>query len=65
MDQVNDPEKNKLLKYRKVARKLREAFQNSSKRITTLRGSIFNTDFIKDNTASNVEEVKGRDRFCS
>jgi hypothetical protein len=29
------------------------------------RGSVFNIDFIEDNPASNTEEVKGRDRFCS
>jgi hypothetical protein len=30
-----------------------------------LRGSAFNADFVEDNTASNTEEVKKRDRFCS
>jgi hypothetical protein len=29
------------------------------------RGSVFNTDFAEDNTASNTEEVKGRDRSYS
>jgi hypothetical protein len=65
INQVNDPKKNKSLKYRKVVRKLHKAFQNSSKRITILRGSIFNTDFTEDNTASNTEEVKEKDRFYS
>jgi len=65
MDQVYDLKKNKLSEYRKVARKLREAFQNSSKRITMSRGSAFNADFAEDNTAGDAEEVKGRDRFCS
>jgi hypothetical protein len=27
-----------------------------------LRGSVFNIDFAEDNTANNIEEVKGRDR---
>jgi hypothetical protein len=65
IDQANNPKKNKLLEYRKVVRKLREAFQNSSKRIITSRGSAFNTDFTENNTASNIEEVKGRDRSYS
>jgi hypothetical protein len=65
MDQVNDPEKNKLLKYRKVARKLCKAFQNSSKRIIILRRSAFNIDFTEDNTTNNTKEVKRRDRSCS
>jgi hypothetical protein len=30
-----------------------------------LRGSVFNIDFTKDNPASNIEEIKGRDRSCS
>jgi hypothetical protein len=59
------PKKNKSLEYRKVTRKLYKAFQNSSKRITTLKGSAFNADFIEDDTANNTEEVKGRDRSCS
>jgi hypothetical protein len=29
------------------------------------RGSVFNTDFTEDNTISDTEEVKGRDRFYS
>jgi hypothetical protein len=62
MDQANDPKKNKSLKYRKVARKLYKAFQNSSKRIIMSRGSIFNIDFAEDNTTNNIKEVKGRDR---
>jgi hypothetical protein len=65
MDQVNNPKKNKLSEYRKVTRKLYKAFQNSFKRITTSRGSIFNADFAEDNTTSNAEEVKERDRSCS
>jgi hypothetical protein len=65
MDQANDPEKNKSLEYRKVARKLREAFQNNSKRITTARGSAFNADFAEDDTAGETEEAKGRDRSRS
>jgi hypothetical protein len=65
MDQANDPEKNKSSEYRKVARKLREAFQNNSKRITTARGSAFNADFAEDDTAGETEEAKGRDRSRS
>ena len=62
MDQSNDPEKNASLEYRKVARKLREAFQNNSKRFTTTRGSAFNADFAEDDPAS---EAEGRDRSRS
>jgi hypothetical protein len=65
MDQANDPKKNKLLKYRKVARKLHKAFQNNSKRIIMSRGNVFNVDFTEDDTASNAKEVKERDRFYS
>ena len=65
IDQANDPEKNKSSEYRNVARKLREAFQNNSKKITTARGSAFNADFAGDAPASDAEESKGRGRSRS
>ena len=60
MDQSNDPKKNALLKYKKVARRLRKAFQNN-KKITTARGSTFNADFTGDDPISNIKELKGRE----
>lgn len=65
MDQSNDPEKNASSEYRKVARRLREAFQNNAKRTTTARGSAFNADFTEDNPTGDAEESKGRDRSRS
>jgi len=65
IDQLNDPKKNTLLEYRKVARRLYKAFQNNAKKTITARGSRFNADFAKDNPASNIEELKGRDRSYS
>ena len=62
MDQSNDPEKNKSLKYKKIARKLHKAFQNNSKRFITIKGSAFNTDFAKDDPASKAER---KDRSCN
>jgi len=65
MDQLNDPKKNVLLEYRKVARRLYKAFQNNAKKTIIARGSGFNVDFTKDDPTGNIEELKGRDRSCS
>lgn len=58
-DQANDKEKSKPSQYRNVARKLREAFQSTSKKTTTARGSTFNTEFGGEDHASDAED-KGR-----
>ena len=57
-DQANDPEKSKSSEYRKVAKKLRQEFQ-TSKKITTARGSAFNADFGGEDSDA-AEESKGR-----
>jgi hypothetical protein len=59
-DQSNDPDKNKPSEYRKVAMKLREAFQSNPKKTTTMRGSAFNADFGPEDPDTN-----GRDRSRS
>jgi hypothetical protein len=64
-DQANDPEKSKSSEYRKVAKKLRQEFQSSSKKATTARGSTFNADFAGEPENSNDEETKAKGRSRS
>lgn len=63
-EQANDPEKSKPSEYQKVAIKLREAFQSTSKKsATTARGSTFNADFGgEDTTGDNENKGRGRSR---
>jgi len=65
MNQSNDPKKNASSEYKKVARRLHEAFQNNAKKYTTIRGSAFNADFAGDDPTSNASKTEGRDKSCS